>query len=158
MKQIKGFEGYFVENNEIFSNKSGTLIKLKKTLTTTGYLKVSLHKNNKKYYKLVHRIIAETLIPNPNNKPQVNHINGIKNDDRILNLEWVTNSENQQHAVDAGLKISVKGEDHGMCKLTEKIALLIRQDKRSSRKIAKDFGITQTTVLHIKSRRTWAHI
>ena len=107
---------------------------------------------------MCHVAVATAFIPNPENKPCVNHINGIKNDDRILNLEWVTNSENQQHAVDAGLKISVKGEDHGMCKLTEKIALLIRQDKRSSRKIAKDFGITQTTVLHIKSRKTWAHI
>jgi hypothetical protein len=158
MKEIIGFEGYFVADNEVFSNKSGVLIKLKKTITNQGYLKVSLHKNKKKYFKLVHRLIAEAFIPNPDNKPQVNHINGKKADNRILNIEWATRSENQQHAFDTGLNVAAKGEDHARCKLTEKIVLLIRQDNRSSRKIAKDYGITQTTILHIKSLRTWAHL
>ena len=83
-----------------------------------GYLKVRLHyrERNKKFF--VHRLMAITFIPNPENKPQVNHINGIKNDNRLENLEWVTPSEQIQHAYDTGLQ-SAKGEKNGQSKLTQ---------------------------------------
>ena len=61
------------------------------------YLTVHLCKNNKPKHFFIHRLVAEAFIPNPDKKPQVNHINGIKTDNRIENLEWVTHSENNLH-------------------------------------------------------------
>ena len=84
-----------------------------------GYLLVNLWKNNKPKNIRTHRLIAKAFIPNPENKPQINHINGDGTDNRIENLEWCTASENIQHAHNTGLasnvnkrkKISMKSLD-----------------------------------------------
>lgn len=68
-----------------------------------GYLGVVLCKNGKTKLIAVHRLVAMHFIPNPENKPQVNHKNGVKNDNAAENLEWVTQSENMKHAVKTGL-------------------------------------------------------
>lgn len=73
-----------------------------------GYLVVGLSKNNKKLSKTVHRLVATTHIPNPYNKKQVNHIDGNKENNRYDNLEWCTNRENYEHAIDNGLKCMQK--------------------------------------------------
>ena len=98
---IEGFEGlYYCDRyGNIYSNKT----KLKYVLTGKGYGTVCLYKNTVCHRVLVHRIIAKHFIDNPLNKETVNHINGIKTDNRVENLEWSTYSENIKHAYKLGL-------------------------------------------------------
>jgi hypothetical protein len=98
---IKDFPDYYAtDNGDIYSRnykRTGRIVKIRPNYCN-GYYTVCLRKNNKTYRKGIHRLVAETFIPNPENKPQVNHKNGIRNDNRVENLEWVTRSENIQHA------------------------------------------------------------
>lgn len=75
----------------------GRVLKYK---TVQGYPTLELSKNHKVKTFRIHRLVALTFIPNPENKPQVNHINGIRDDNRLENLEWVTAQENQIHKWD----------------------------------------------------------
>lgn len=123
-KDIKGFEGLYKISNlgRVKSmakewtcckggkrNKEETFMSI---CTNAQYYNFNLRKNNVKTFCNLHRILAEHFIPNPDNKPEVNHINGNKHDNRLENLEWVTCSENIKHAFDKGLKKQYKRGRH----------------------------------------------
>lgn len=102
-KPIKGYEGlYEVDNLGSIKNTKTNRI-LKPITNKIGYNVVNLRKNNKTINQKIHRLISIAFIPNLKNKPQVNHINGIKTDNRIENLEWATAKENSNHAQRTGL-------------------------------------------------------
>ena len=98
----KQFGNYLVyQDGRVYSLNRN--IFLKPAYDERGYLRIGLSNNGvSKTYKL-HRLIAEMFIPKVEGKTQVNHINGIKNDNRVENLEWCTRSENSIHAVKTGL-------------------------------------------------------
>jgi hypothetical protein len=120
-KDIPNYEGiYQISNlsniksqhfNKIRNQKPGHLLKV--GLLRNGYIRICLRDDNgiPTYYSL-HRIVAQVFIPNPENKKEINHINGIKSDNRLENLEWCTRSENMIHAVKTGLHTS-KGPPKG---------------------------------------------
>ena len=102
-KDVIGYEGLYKisPNGEIFSEYSKRL--LKPYVASDGYLRVNLCKDKKVKITMLHRIVAETFIPNPNNLPVVNHIDGNKANANAKNLEWATFSENSYHAFATGL-------------------------------------------------------
>ncbi len=161
MKDIE--KNYYVDelgnvfcDKKYTGNHNGELRKLKSGMNNGGYLHVVLTINKKRYNKYVHRLIAQAFIPNPENKPCVNHINGIKTDNRVENLEWATQLENHIHASNMGLK--AKGSANGNSKLTSEDVLAIRLDARSLREIAKSYGVYFTVIGKIKRRELWQHV
>jgi hypothetical protein len=119
---VKGYEGIYEISSygrlrsldRIVRHYSGGDKKIKGKLykggLTRGYIAYGLSKNGKMETGYAARLVAINFIPNPENKKEVNHINGIKTDNRIENLEWVTGKENMQHAYKNGLWVIPKGE------------------------------------------------
>lgn len=100
--KIKDFPDYYVtDSGQIYSrfdSNLGRIRLIKKVKDKGGYERVCLHNEGKQYNRQVHRLVAQEFIPNKYNKPQVNHKNGNRSDNRVSNLEWVSASENIQHS------------------------------------------------------------
>lgn len=95
-KDIPGYEGkYWASNLGRIKNKDKVM---KQNKHFEGYFIITLYKEGKRHTHKVHRLVALSFIENPCKKPDINHINGKRNDNRVENLEWVTNLENQRHS------------------------------------------------------------
>jgi len=159
MKKIKNYENYTITEKGVIINQKTNYNK-SLYIGSTGYYMVTLSKNNKQNPKRVHRLIAEAYIPNPNNKPYVNHKNGIKTDNAISNLEWCTHDENMKHAFKTGLANNT-GIKNGMAKLNPTKVKSIKHaliKGESQQKIADRFGVSRSCILKIHLGKTWKHI
>jgi len=175
-KDVKGFEGTHtishlgvitvkpceVSRARIYSGRviTHTYTRSEKVLTPTyskdGYLQISFGKTTHK----VHRWVANTFIPNPENKPQVNHKDGDKSNNSVYNLEWCTAKENVIHSYQLGLACN-KGERHPRSILKECHIPLIRNmglEGKKCREIAPLFGVCISTVRKVLRRELWGHI
>lgn len=156
MKQIEGFEDYSIS---CCGNVIGPRKELKPQYDKDGYPKVHLYLNGKMYNKFVHRLMAEAWIPNPNNLPIVNHIDGIKSNCHVLNLEWCNQSHNELHAHRTGLKHGMKGESNPRHKLTDKQVLEIKAKyipfKYSMYKLAREYNVSPTIICYVINNKTW---
>lgn len=127
---------------------------------TNGYPCVSVCIDQVRVQYVIHRLIAIAFIPNPENKREVNHKNGIKTDFSISNLEWCTQSENTKHAFAMGL-MNVKGEKHMHAKLDNNAVYDIREncnETTSMQYFAKKYNVNVNTVRDVVKGRTWTHI
>ena len=161
-KQIKGYENYLISNEgRVFNYKYNRFLKPSNN-STGGYFYVTLCKNGVSKHHKIHRLVANAFIPNPENKPTVNHIDGIKTNNLVENLEWCTHSENSQHSYDNGLVKPTKGIKNGRAKLLEDQVLEIRRLYKtgdySQRWLAKMFCVHQTIIGRIIRRELWTHI
>lgn len=102
-KTITGYPDYKVNvYGEVYSIRKGRILTPQQNIW--GYLFVTLYNENGPKIHTIHRLVANAFIPNIDDKPQVNHIDGCKRNNRVNNLEWCTNSENEKHAFSLGLK------------------------------------------------------
>ncbi|AII27975.1 HNH endonuclease [Bacillus phage Bobb] len=154
---IKQGDNYSVSNLGRVRNDVTGKIK-KNSSHERGYLTTGIGANST--YP-VHRLVALAFHPNPDNKPQVNHIDGNKVNNEAANLEWVTPSENIIHAIRTGLQVHRRGEKHHSSKFTEKQVIEIKQMLAKGMKgatIAREFDVPPQYISWIKTGHTWRHV
>lgn len=171
-KNIKGYEGIYqvsnlgriksLERMEKYKNtQRKRKEKILKGINLNGYIRIGLLKNKKYKNFLVHRLVATTFIPNPNNFKEINHKDGNKQNNEISNLEWCTRSENVKHAYNTKLKEGRKGTKNGRAKFTTKEIEEIRnvykyKDKNcNTYRIAEKYNVSEPTILNIIKGKTW---
>ena len=160
-ENIEGFEGIYQVSNlgKVKSLKFGKEKYLSITKSSIGYLNTKLQLNKKNKSFLVHRLVAETFIKNEFNKPCVNHINGIKTDNRIENLEWCTHKENTEHSLKNDLRKT--GCNHKQSKLSLKDIEYIRKNykekdkKNGGYKLAEMFGVSRNCISNVVKNKTY---
>lgn len=162
-KVIEGFSKYLISNTGRVKNIAR--LRELKFYDSNGYCRIELvDDNNKPKKAYVHRLVALNFIPNPLNKPQVNHIDGNKHNNCADNLEWCTAKENVLHAHRTGLVSldHIKGENSNRSKMTEEKVLLLREMYDSGefllRELAEEFNISVPVVWKIAKRETWKDI
>lgn len=136
-KDVKGYEGLYQVSNlgRIKAMRKvdmrGCVRKeklMKQVINSNGRPVIHLHKDGERRTLFVHRLVAEAFIPNTERKAEVNHINGIKDDNRVENLEWVTRSENMLHAQRTGLHSMEKANEahkKKVCQISDRVVIKI---------------------------------
>ncbi len=168
VKDIPGFEGVYsaTDDGRVYSHSRVVKAAYGKTQLRKGrWLKAKINQGRVFYnigakWTSAHRIIAITFIPNPDNKPQINHIDGNPLNNHVSNLEWCTQSENIKHAYANNLMKPTRllGENHPRHKLNDEIVAAIKESNESLKSLAERYGISKTWVSKIKRNINWSHV
>lgn len=148
-KQPLSLEDYIItKDGEVFNKRNGH--KVKPQINGTGYYRVGI--GGKLHF--VHRLVAKLYIPNPENKPQVNHKDGNKLNNNVDNLEWVTNKENTIHAIKTGLQPIEEKSKVAKLKRSQ-VQFIKSHDEMTRKELADLFNISENTISDIRNGRTW---
>jgi hypothetical protein len=157
IKNVKGFDGYFVSNTgQVFSSKRNQWRELKLQTNVDGYNVVNLYRDGKYYHCRVARLVAEAFIPNPQGLPVVNHIDHSRTNDNVNNLEWCTEAENSQ----ASIKLHPerwKARANISYQDAEEICQMISEGARN-KEIVSALGVTLDTVKKIRQGDAWVEV
>ena len=175
-RSVTGYEDYYeISSRGRIRSKTRTVYKkgapgnLKKCTYKGKILSIQTHTNGYKFIGLssdgnvkqhrIHRLVAKEFVPNPDNKPEVNHKLGIKGFNWSINLVWATKSENHQHAHDNGLagESSNPGSKNGRAKITEEDVIYIRKnpDNLTQPELGEKFGLHHSTIQKINVGKLW---
>lgn len=152
LKEIPIAPDYFInESGELFSNKTGRLKPIKPYVEDAGYGRVALRISGKYITKRLHQLVAITFLPNPDNLPQVNHIDCNKANNSVENLEWCTAKQNINHAFDNGLVSRKRGSESHMYGSRNRYSKKVKNIYTGKiydtiSEAAKDIGIPRTTL------------
>lgn len=166
--KVVGFNGkYFISDSGVLASTSrrtkGSVITdlpekpsvVHPALKKDGYYGVCLKDGRTSKNVYIHRLVASAFVPNPDNKPQVNHKNGNKLDNRAENLEWVTVKENVNHAWETGLHGHI---NRGLRRLSDKDVRDIRKSTDRQRVLANKYGVCQSTISAIKNYKRYKEV
>ena len=156
LKKIENSEFFVSSEGKVYNSK---MLEISQSVNKKGYCIAHIQFNTERKTCIVHRLIAQAFIPNPENKPQVNHLDGDKTNNKIENLEWVTQEENMDHA--KNILGHFKGEKAASSILTDKEVLDIVPLLRSGFKneeIAKMFNVRSHMIKQIRRGIAWKHI
>ena len=164
-KDVIGFEGlYMVSSMGNVKSLNYHRQRIEKLLvakvSSTGYCQYDLCKDKAVKQIAGHRLVAGAFLQNPESKKTVNHINGVKTDNRVENLEWATAKENSAHAYLTGLKVGAKGEKSVHSKLTDQQVVEIRAKAGTAKikDIGAEYGVCISLVSQVINRKRWKHI
>lgn len=163
-KDAVGYEKFFKVSNlgRIYSKRTDRI--LRTVIHKQGYEVFCTRfggKNSPSKLFKVHRLVATAFIPNPENKPSVNHVDGIKNNNSIFNLEWVTAKENTDHAFRTGLCTVSYGLESSAAKLTSDMLVQIFNESKQNggtltqRDLAKEFGVDKVAIHRVLHGTTY---
>ena len=160
-RDVDGSDGFYRVSNfgrvKSFHGKCVRFLKLR--TVNSGYVMAMLCLGGKSYFKTVHRLVAKAFIPNPDAKPEVNHIDDNKLNNRADNLEWVTHTENMRHAHATGL-MKVGIEKSTVRKLSRKQAQYVCEnpDGLSQNRLAKNFGVSRQIISQVQRGATYKSV
>ena len=156
-RDVVGYEGLYQISNlgRVKSLLFGRERILKTRYNVEGYAVIKLTRKDKGKIYPIHKLLAQAFIPNPENKPIVNHKDGNKMNNNLDNLEWVTHSENVKHSYKMGLIKPKRGSENVQSKLSEEEVFYIRKNYKyrdeefNAHKLAQKFGVATSTIYRV---------
>ena len=158
-RQIKNYEGLYdiSSSGRVYSHITDKFLSASRV--ANHYEAVALYKNKKPSSRMVHLLVAEAFLPRDSFNKQVNHIDGNKYNNEVINLEWVTPAENSKHAIETGL-FNPRGEGQwgSIQKEKDVIDILNQYGFEKTEKIAHKYGVTPSTITAITTGKNWKHL
>ncbi len=160
MKQFRDTDYFVTEDGRVIGKRFNK--PMKPNIHSRGYYQVNLYFNKKRTTFRINRMVAEVYLPNPNNLPMVEHIDDNKLNNHVSNLEWVTDRENKDRAIQNGLYLN--GIKNHKSKLTEEQVKWIRDyyiprhKEFGCRPLSRKLNVSQVCISNIINNKTWSHI